>query len=155
MYVLCISVLYNIDSQGAAETFKDTTEKIGVLKKNECTPICGSCSMNIDGVNTVAYLKPIDTDTAKLIFITPLPYMFVIKDFVPWLKTKKASPKGREHRQSPSDRKKLDGLYEYILCACCSTSCPSNTSEKSRSRSASAINVLEEVVSSDLLFLTQ
>ncbi|KAJ8557287.1 hypothetical protein K7X08_002912 [Anisodus acutangulus] len=73
--------------------------------------ICGSCSMNIDGVNTVACLKPIDTDTSRSI--------------EPWLKTRKLPPDGREYRQTPEDRKKLDGLYECILCACCSTSCPS------------------------------
>ncbi|KAJ8428443.1 hypothetical protein Cgig2_024104 [Carnegiea gigantea] len=101
--------------------------------------ICGSCSMNIDGLNTVACLKPIDADTSKPTTITPLPHMFVIKDLVvdltnfyqqyksiePWLKTKKAPKDGREYRQSPRERKKLDGLYECILCACCSTSCPS------------------------------
>ncbi|KMT08803.1 hypothetical protein BVRB_6g135270 [Beta vulgaris subsp. vulgaris] len=100
--------------------------------------ICGSCSMNIDGLNTVACLKPIDSDTSKPTTITPLPHMFVIKDLVvdltnfynqyksiePWLKTKKRPEDGREYRQSPQDRKKLDGLYECILCACCTTSCP-------------------------------
>ncbi|MCE0482297.1 Succinate dehydrogenase [Datura stramonium] len=101
--------------------------------------ICGSCAMNINGVNTVACLKPIDTDTSKPTTITPLPHMFVIKDLVvdltnfyqqyksiePWLKTRKSPSDGREYRQTPEDRKKLDGLYECILCACCSTSCPS------------------------------
>ncbi|KAM0047849.1 putative succinate dehydrogenase (quinone) [Helianthus debilis subsp. tardiflorus] len=101
--------------------------------------ICGSCAMNIDGTNTVACLKPIDTDTSKATYITPLPHMYVIKDLVvdltnfyqqyksiePWLKTKKPPPDGKEYLQTPSDRKKLDGLYECILCACCSTSCPS------------------------------
>ncbi|XVF17226.1 hypothetical protein REPUB_Repub10bG0101400 [Reevesia pubescens] len=93
--------------------------------------------MNIDGTNTVARLKPINADTSKPTVITPLPHMFVIKDLVvdltnfyqqyrsiePWLKTKRAPEDGREYRQSPADRKKLDGLYEGILCACCSTSC--------------------------------
>ncbi|VVA37053.1 PREDICTED: succinate dehydrogenase [Prunus dulcis] len=101
--------------------------------------ICGSCSMNIDGTNTVACLRPIDADTSKPTTITPLPHMFVIKDLVvdltnfyqqykliePWLKTTKPPKDGREYRQSTSDRKKLDGLYECILCACCTTSCPS------------------------------
>ncbi|XP_068641182.1 succinate dehydrogenase [ubiquinone] iron-sulfur subunit 3, mitochondrial-like [Aristolochia californica] len=101
--------------------------------------ICGSCSMNIDGGNTVACLKPIHTDTSQATIIAPLPHMFVIKDLVvdlthfyqqyksiePWLKTNKAPEDGREYRQSPEDRKKLDGLYECILCACCSASCPS------------------------------
>ncbi|KAL8227696.1 hypothetical protein R6Q57_015280 [Mikania cordata] len=83
--------------------------------------ICGSCAMNIDGTNTVACLKPIDTDTSKATYITPLPHMSI----EPWLKTKKPPPDGKEYRQTPSERKKLDGLYECILCACCTTSCPS------------------------------
>ncbi|XP_030497833.2 succinate dehydrogenase [ubiquinone] iron-sulfur subunit 3, mitochondrial [Cannabis sativa] len=101
--------------------------------------ICGSCSMNIDGTNTVACLRPIDTNTSKPTVITPLPHMFVIKDLVvdltsfyhqyrmiePWLKTRRAPKNGGEYLQSPRERKKLDGLYECILCACCSTSCPS------------------------------
>ncbi|KAK3033391.1 hypothetical protein RJ639_033898, partial [Escallonia herrerae] len=101
--------------------------------------ICGSCSMNINGTNTVACLKPIDSDTTKPTYITPLPHMFVIKDLVvdltnfyqqykliePWLKAKRPPEDGREYRQTPKQRKRLDGLYECILCACCTSSCPS------------------------------
>ncbi|XP_042038173.1 succinate dehydrogenase [ubiquinone] iron-sulfur subunit 3, mitochondrial [Salvia splendens] len=101
--------------------------------------ICGSCAMNIDGTNTVACRKPIDSDTSTATVITPLPHMYVIKDLVvdlthfyhqykliePWLKTKKPPPGGKEYRQSTAERWRLDGLYECILCACCSTSCPS------------------------------
>ncbi|KAL5556015.1 hypothetical protein UlMin_038251 [Ulmus minor] len=83
--------------------------------------ICGSCSMNIDGTNTVACLKPIDADTSNATIITPLPHIMI----EPWLKTRKAAADGKEYRQSPEDRKRLDGLFECILCACCSTSCPS------------------------------
>ena len=96
--------------------------------------ICGSCSMNINGTNTLACLTPIDQ---KEFNIDPLPHMSVIKDLVvdlepffeqyksikPYVVTGK-KPK-KEHIQLPEDRKKLDGLYECILCACCSTSCPS------------------------------
>ena len=96
--------------------------------------ICGSCSMNVNGTNTLACLKPIEE---KEINIYPLPHMRVLKDLVPdlsefyeqyksiepWLKNSTKAKK--EQRQSPSDRKKLDGLYECVLCACCSTSCPS------------------------------
>lgn len=49
----------------------------------------------------------------------------IFRSIEPWLKTRKPPPDGREYRQTPEDRKKLDGLYECILCACCSTSCPS------------------------------
>ncbi len=100
--------------------------------------ICGSCSMNIDGTNTLACTKAIE-DVKGEVKITPLPHMDVIKDLVPdfthfyaqyasiepWLKTKTPTPSGTERLQSPEDRAKLDGLYECILCACCSTSCPS------------------------------
>eukprot|EP00949_MAST-11_sp_MAST-11-sp1_P002963 g2963.t1 len=101
--------------------------------------ICGSCSMNIDGSNTLACLKPIEGDTTT---IHPLPHMYVVKDLTvdmsnfydqyasikPWLQQKDPTPVGdlkEENKQTVEDRKKLDGMYECILCACCSTSCPS------------------------------
>ena len=100
--------------------------------------ICGSCSMNIGGTNGLACTTAIE-DVKGEVRITPLPHMDVIKDLVPdfthfyaqyasiepWLKTKTTTPSGKERLQSPEDRSKLDGLYECILCACCSTSCPS------------------------------
>jgi succinate dehydrogenase / fumarate reductase iron-sulfur subunit len=99
--------------------------------------ICGSCSMNIDGANTIACTLAID-DVAAPVKIYPLPHMHVVKDLVPdlsvfyaqhasiepWLKTDTPNPE-REWRQTPEDRARLDGLYECILCACCTTSCPS------------------------------
>ncbi|MGI9435766.1 MAG: succinate dehydrogenase iron-sulfur subunit [Geminicoccaceae bacterium] len=99
--------------------------------------ICGSCAMNVDGENTLACLKAID-DVDGDVAIYPLPHQSVIKDLVtdftqfwaqyesiePWLQTS-SSDAEREQLQDPEDRAKLDGLYECILCACCSTSCPS------------------------------
>jgi succinate dehydrogenase / fumarate reductase iron-sulfur subunit len=99
--------------------------------------VCGSCAMNIDGTNTLACTKSID-DVAGDLKIYPLPHMAVIKDLVPdlthfyaqyasikpWLQTVTPEPQG-EWKQSHDDREQLDGLYECILCACCSTSCPS------------------------------
>jgi len=99
--------------------------------------ICGSCAMNIDGTNTLACTKAIE-DVKGPVKIYPLPHMEVVKDLVPdltnfyaqhrsiepWLQTTTAEPE-REWLQSPDDREKIDGLYECILCACCSTSCPS------------------------------
>jgi succinate dehydrogenase / fumarate reductase iron-sulfur subunit len=99
--------------------------------------VCGSCSMNIDGTNTLActkFISEIKGDAR----IYPLPHMSVIKDLVPdltqifaqyqsiepWLKTETLPPE-RERLQTPEDRAKLDGLWECILCFCCSTSCPS------------------------------
>lgn len=100
--------------------------------------ICGSCAMNIDGTNTLACTKPVD-EVRGDVKIYPLPHMPVVKDLVPdlkhfyaqyqsiepWLKSDTPAPSGKERLQSPEDREKLDGLYECILCACCSTSCPS------------------------------
>lgn len=100
--------------------------------------ICGSCAMNIDGVNTLACTRAID-DVKGDVKIYPLPHQPVVKDLVPdltnfyaqyasiepWMKTDTPAPPDRERLQSPEDREKLDGLYECILCACCSTSCPS------------------------------
>ena len=99
--------------------------------------ICGSCAMNIDGTNTLACTKPID-EVKGDVTIYPLPHMAVVKDLVPdltnfyaqhaaiqpWLRTISPTPR-KEWKQSHDDRQKLDGLYECILCACCSTACPS------------------------------
>ena len=104
--------------------------------------------MNIDGSNTLACLCYIENKEEKksgggdasAIKIYPLPHMYVIKDLVPdmgnfyeqyrsiepWLKSKEEKKEGQaEYLQSREDRAKLDGMYECILCACCSTSCPS------------------------------
>lgn len=100
--------------------------------------ICGSCAMNIDGVNTLACLKPIEEVKAD-VAIYPLPHMKVVKDLVPdlnqvyaqyasikpWLQSQSPAPPDRERLQSPEEREKLNGLYECILCFCCTTSCPS------------------------------
>jgi succinate dehydrogenase / fumarate reductase iron-sulfur subunit len=99
--------------------------------------ICGSCSMNIGGRNTIACTAGIE-DYKGTVTIAPLPHQPVIKDLVPdltnfyaqltsiqpYLQTDTPTPQG-EWRQSIEDREKLDGLYECILCASCSTACPS------------------------------
>lgn len=105
--------------------------------------ICGSCSMNIGGTNTLACISRIDKESSKPVKIYPLPHMFVVKDLVPdmnnfyeqyrsiqpWLQrtdeVDASSGDKKQNLQGIEDRKKLDGLYECILCACCSTSCPS------------------------------
>lgn len=100
--------------------------------------ICGSCAMNIDGENTLACIKAIE-DVKGDVNIYPLPHMHVVKDLVPdlthfyaqyasikpWLQSDTPAPPDSERLQSIEDRAELDGLYECILCACCSTSCPS------------------------------
>ena len=101
--------------------------------------ICGSCSMNMNGSNGLACTTAIEDLAGGEVRITPLPHMEVVKDLVPdfthfyaqyasirpWLQTVSTTPSGKERLQSPEQREKLDGLYECILCACCSTSCPS------------------------------
>jgi len=100
--------------------------------------ICGSCSMNIDGTNTLACLCKI-SDVSVATKIYPLPHMYVLKDLVPdmsnfyeqhksvqpYLITAEGADTSVENYQTKADRAKLDGLYECVLCACCSTSCPS------------------------------
>ncbi|MBB5020022.1 succinate dehydrogenase / fumarate reductase iron-sulfur subunit [Chitinivorax tropicus] len=99
--------------------------------------VCGSDAMNINGKNGLACI----TDVATLkqpIELRPLPGMPVVRDLIvdmtqffnqyhsikPYVQNDEPAPQ-RERLQSPQDRKELDGLYECILCACCSTSCPS------------------------------
>ena len=99
--------------------------------------ICGSCAMNIAGTNTLACLQPID-EVGGDVKIYPLPHLPVVKDLVPdmtnfyaqyasikpWIQASPPPP-DRERLQSKEDRDKLDGLQDCIMCACCSTSCPS------------------------------
>lgn len=117
---------------------KDEVDSTLTFRRSCREGICGSCAMNIDGTNTLACTKPIE-DVKGEVNIYPLPHMKVVKDLVPdlthfyaqyesikpWLQTVTAAPANRERLQAPEDRAKLDGLYECILCACCSTSCPS------------------------------
>lgn len=100
--------------------------------------VCGSCAMNINGRNTLACTQAID-DYKGTIKIFPLPHMAVVKDLVadmthffeqyasikPWLTTEAPASEAGEQLQSREERARLDGLYECVLCACCSTSCPS------------------------------
>jgi succinate dehydrogenase / fumarate reductase iron-sulfur subunit len=100
--------------------------------------VCGSCAMNIGGRNTLACTHGWQDVPGKDVRVSPLPSQPVVKDLVvdlslfyaqyasiePWLHTTTPEPQG-EWLQTEEDRAKLDGLYECILCACCSTACPS------------------------------
>jgi succinate dehydrogenase / fumarate reductase iron-sulfur subunit len=115
---------------------KDEIDPTLTFRRSCREGICGSCAMNIDGTNTLACTKPI-SEVQGDVKIYPLPHLPVIKDIVPdlthfyaqyaaikpWLSTQSSAPPDRERLQSREDREKLDGLYECILCACCSTSC--------------------------------
>ncbi len=117
---------------------KSDTDASVSLRRSCREGICGSCSMNIDGQNTLACTKAID-DIKGDVTVYPLPHQPVVKDLVsdltnfyaqyasvePWLKSDTPAPPDQERLQSVDDRKQLDGLYECIMCACCSTSCPS------------------------------
>ncbi len=116
---------------------KDQIDPTLTFRRSCREGVCGSCAMNINGVNTLACTKPCGEDAGD-ITVYPLPHLTVIKDLVvnltgffaqytsikPWMQTASPQPV-RERRQSPDERAKLDGLYECILCACCATSCPS------------------------------
>ena len=135
---------YEVDLDSCGPMVLDALIKI----KNEVDPtltfrrscregVCGSCAMNIDGTNTLACTKYI-SDMQDEVKIYPLPHMPVVKDLVPdlthaitqyssiepWLKSTTPAPE-RERLQSPEERAELDGLWECILCFCCTTSCPS------------------------------
>ena len=135
---------YEVDLDSCGPMVLDALIKI----KNEQDPsltfrrscregVCGSCAMNIDGSNTLACTKAIE-DVKSDVKVYPLPHMKVIKDLVPdmnnlyaqyatvkpWLQAE-SEPPTRERLQSREERAELDGLWECILCACCSTSCPS------------------------------
>jgi len=119
---------------------KDEIDTTLTFRRSCREGVCGSCAMNIDGINTLACIKPIN-EVKKDIQIYPLPHMRIIKDLVPdlkeaykqlesvnpWLQKDKqySKEKKEEDRQTPQQRAKLDGLWECVLCFCCTTSCPS------------------------------
>ena len=140
-------VSYYIDTNDCGPMFldalikiKDTIDPTLSFRRSCREGICGSCAMNIDGRHHLACLCPIPKGNNEKSTVSPLMFMFVLKDLVtdmshfyaqyksidPFLmrKTEKA-PGQKEYYQSVEDRKLLDGLYECVLCACCSSTCPS------------------------------
>ncbi len=136
---------YEVDMEACGPMVLDALIKI----KNEIDPtltfrrscregVCGSCAMNIDGTNTLACTKDW-RDISGDVKVYPLPHLPVVKDLVPdlsvpyaqyasvepWLKAESPEAPDKERLQSPEERAKLDGLWECVLCMCCSTSCPS------------------------------
>ena len=120
------------------QEIKSTKDGSLAYRKSCAHGVCGSCAMNVDGVNTLSCMKS-HKDIKGDLRIFPLPHLKVIKDLVadlsvlykqyesiePWLKTSKSRSEKNEINQSKKNREKLDGLYECIMCACCSTACPS------------------------------
>ena len=136
---------YEIDMDSCGPMVLDALIKI----KNEVDPtltfrrscregICGSCAMNIDGGNTLACTVTTESIRGR-VKIYPLPHMPVVKDLVPdlsnfyaqyasikpWLQSRSPAPPDRERLQSKADQEKIDEPAACILCACCSTGCPS------------------------------
>lgn len=136
---------YEIDTQGKDLMVLDVLELLkaqdqSLAYRRSCREgVCGSDGMNINGKNGLACIKPIsECIKNNTLILRPLPGLPVIRDLVvdmtqfydqykkiePYLQNDTPAP-AIERLQSPADREKLDGLYECILCACCSTSCPS------------------------------
>jgi succinate dehydrogenase / fumarate reductase iron-sulfur subunit len=119
-------------------TIKDEIDPTLTFRRSCREGICGSCAMNIDGTNTLACLKSIDAVKGP-VKIYPLPHLSVVKDLVPdmtnfyaqyasvkpWLETRTPPPPDRERLQSKEDQERIDEPSACILCACCSTACPS------------------------------
>ncbi|CAG9782250.1 unnamed protein product [Diatraea saccharalis] len=134
---------YDLDVSTCGKMVLDALIKIkdmdpSVTFRRSCREgICGSCAVNLQGYNCLACITAIPPD--KTITIYPIPHMYVIRDLVvdmthffngynsirPYLITKDDSLGRFQYSQSIKDNDKMVGLYECVLCACCSTSCPS------------------------------
>ena len=127
--LMVLDVLELIKSQDATVTYRRSCRE----------GVCGSDGMNMNGKNGLACITPVSQVAKKnKLVLRPLPGLPVVRDLVvdmtqfyrqyekvkPYLLNDSPAP-AQERLQSPEDREKLDGLYECILCACCSTSCPS------------------------------
>jgi len=137
---------YNVETGGKDLMVLDVLEMIkadhdaSVTYRRSCREgVCGSDGVNINGKNGLACITPLSEAVKKnKLVIRPLPGLPVVRDLVvdmslfyaqyekiePYLQNSAPAP-AIERLQTPEDRAKLDGLYECILCACCSTSCPS------------------------------
>jgi succinate dehydrogenase / fumarate reductase, iron-sulfur subunit len=117
---------------------KGTVDSSLAFRRSCREGICGSCAMNINGVNRLACTTPTQ-DLQGEVRIYPLPHMPVVKDLIPdltnfyaqyasvkpWLQTRTPAPPDRERLQSKEDQERIDRPAACILCACCSTACPS------------------------------
>ena len=116
---------------------KDEIDPTLTFRRSCREGVCGSCAMNVDGTNELACIKDLNEIKGD-VKVYPLPHMPVLKDLVPdlthafaqyasiqpWVQADTPAP-GKERLQSPEEREKLDGLWECVLCFCCTTSCPS------------------------------
>ncbi|HKJ72161.1 MAG TPA: succinate dehydrogenase iron-sulfur subunit [Gammaproteobacteria bacterium] len=121
----------------ALEALKEETDPSLTFRRSCREGVCGSDGMNINGRNGLACITPV-AELREPVTLRPLPGQPVVKDLVvdltrfyeqyrsvqPYLRNDEPRPEHERH-QSPAERAQLDGLYECILCACCSTACPS------------------------------
>lgn len=126
--IMVLDALMELKKQDPSLTFRKSCRE----------GVCGSDGMNMNGKNGLACITHLSSIKSDTITLRPLPGMPVVRDLVvdmtqfykqydkvkPYLINDEAPP-AKERLQSPEERAKLDGLYECILCACCSTSCPS------------------------------
>lgn len=127
--LMVLDVLELIKAQDPTVTFRRSCRE----------GVCGSDGLNMNGQNGLACITPLsDSVKNNKLIVRPLPGLPVVRDLVvdmtlfytqyekiePYLKNNTPAP-AIERLQTPEEREKLDGLYECILCACCSTSCPS------------------------------
>ncbi|MAC66890.1 MAG: succinate dehydrogenase iron-sulfur subunit [Proteobacteria bacterium] len=139
-YMQKLSVLLNETDRmllDALLKIKGTVDDSIAIRKSCREGVCGSDAMNINGKNGLACITNLK-DLKEPIVLKPLPGLPVIRDLIvdmtqffkqydsiqPYLQNSTQPPE-KERLQSPEEREELDGLYECILCACCSTSCPS------------------------------
>ena len=122
----------------ALTLIKDKNDETLSFRRSCGEGVCGSDGININGRNGLACITPLSSLGEKIV-LRPLPGMPVIKDLIvdmtnfynqykkinPFLQNNQSISESGERLQSPEERKKLDGLYECILCACCSSFCPS------------------------------
>ena len=118
---------------------KDDIDETLSFRKSCREGSCGSCAVNINGINSLSCTKKISEIKEKEIHVFPLMHMSVVKDLVcdltkffeqyksikPWLQTEKVKNPEKEFIQTPEERKQIDGLYDCVMCACCSSGCPS------------------------------
>ncbi len=137
---------YELDTRGCGPMvldalihIKSTLDSTLTFRRSCREGICGSCAMNIGGINRLACTTAIADVNGGDIAIYPLPHMPVVKDLVPdltnfyaqyaaiepWLKTATPAPPDRERLQSKEEQEHIDRPAACILCACCSTGCPS------------------------------
>lgn len=127
--LMVLDVLHLIKEQDTSVAFRRSCRE----------GVCGSDGLNMNGKNGLACITPLSEVVTKgKLIVRPLPGLPVVRDLVvdmsmfykqyekikPYLINDEPAP-AIERLQSPEDRAKLDGLYECILCACCSTACPS------------------------------